>query len=75
MEEEEEKAKYTEDQLEEKEYLEREIRRIFFRDKISNRQASRGKDLLKRWKILVQWEECTIPFIIEEPNIYESKSD
>ena len=71
----EEEAKYTEEQLGEKEYLEREIRRIFFKDKISNKLVKTGCLLLKRWKKLVQWKECTIPFIIEEPNIYESESN
>ena len=70
-----EEAKYTEEQLGEKEYLEREIRRIFFKDKISVRLTITGKVLLKRWKKLVQWKECTIPFLIEEPEIHEPKSN
>ena len=57
---------YTENELGEKRFLEREIRFIFFRDKISNTMVKAGNRLLEKWKKLVQWEEDTIPFLIEE---------
>ena len=66
---------YTENELGEKDFLEREIRLIFFRDKISNTLVKVGNKLLEKWKKLVQWEEDTIPFLIEEPNTNESESN
>ena len=66
---------YTENELGEKDFLEKEIRLIFFRDKISDTLVKVGNRLLQRWKKLVQWEEDTIPFLIEEPNTNESESN
>ena len=66
---------YTENELGEKRLLEREIRFIFFRDKISNTLVKTSNKLLEKWKKLVQWEEDTIPFLIEEPNTNESESN
>jgi len=66
---------YTENELGEKEYLEKEIKLIFFRDSISNTLVKVGNRLLEKWKKLVQWEEDTVPFLIEEPNTNESESN
>lgn len=57
---------YTENELGEKEYLEKEIRIIFFRDYISNTLVKVGNRLLEKWKNLVEWQEDDIPFLKED---------
>ncbi len=54
---------YTENELGEKNLLEREIRFIFNRDSISNTVVIAGNRLIKKWKNLVEWEEDTTPFL------------
>jgi len=63
---------YTEEELGEKEYLEKEIKIIFFIDEISSTMVKTGNRLLQKWKKLVNWQEDTVPFLIEED---ESKSN
>jgi hypothetical protein len=56
---------YTENELGEKEYLEKEIRIIFFRNSISDVLVKVGNRLLEKWKNLVEWQEDDIPFLKE----------
>ena len=57
---------YTEEELGEKEYLEKEIKIIFFIDEISSTMVKICNRLLQKWKKLVNWQEDTVPFLIEE---------
>lgn len=57
---------YTENELGEKEYLEKEIRIIFFRDYISNTLVKVGNRLLEKWKNLVEWQEDDVPFLKDD---------
>jgi len=54
---------YTENELGEKNLLEREIRFIFNRDFVSKSLVTAGNKLIKKWKKIVEWEEDTTPFL------------
>ena len=57
---------YTENELGEKEYLEREIKNIFNREFVSKSLVTAGNRLIKKWKTLVEWEEDTTPVLKEK---------
>jgi hypothetical protein len=57
---------YTENELGEKRFLEREIKNIFNREFVSKALVIAGNRLIKRWKTLVEWEEDATPVLKEK---------
>jgi hypothetical protein len=57
---------YTENELGEKNLLEREIRSIFNKDFVSKALVTAGNKLIKRWKNLVEWKEDTTPVLKDD---------
>jgi hypothetical protein len=57
---------YTENELGEKNLLEREIRFIFNKDFVSKALVTAGNKLIKRWKNLVEWKEDTTPVLKDD---------
>lgn len=54
---------YTENELGEKNLLEREIKFIFNREFVSKSLVTAGNRLIKKWKNIVEWEEDTTPVL------------
>ena len=56
---------YTENEMEDVEFLEEEIKTIFYKDVISDMSVIIGNMLLRKWKRLTNWKENDVPFLKE----------
>lgn len=54
---------YTENEMEDIEFLEEEIKTIFYKDDIPGHLAKIGTRMINKWKQLVNWKEDTTPFL------------
>ena len=56
---------YTENEMEDVEFLEEEIKTIFHKDVISDISVVIGNMLLRKWKKLTNWKENDVSFLKE----------
>jgi len=49
---------YTENEMEEIEFLEEEIKTIFYKDYIPDNLAKIGTKMINKWKQLTNWKEA-----------------